>query len=69
MIVVNVIILAINLVVLGVVWYRVGRQRAYDDIVNAYKYVCQDNERLWSVVRTLKDRLANSCDGKEASDD
>ena len=63
------ILTAINLVIMGGVWYRIGRQGAYDDLVKAYENVCQDNEKLWSVVKILKDRLANSCDGKEASDD
>lgn len=63
------ILTAINLVLMGVVWYRNGRQSAYDDLVKAYKRACQENALLWATIDKLEKRLKNSCDGKEASDD
>ena len=57
--IVNIIMLVINLVIGAFVFYRCGRQSAYNELMSAYKRVCQQNEKLW---RLLGD---NTCDGKE----
>ena len=56
--IVNIIMLVINLVIGAFVFYRCGRQSAYNELMSEYKRVCQQNEKLW---RLIED---NSCDGK-----
>lgn len=69
MMIVSLIVLAINSAIGAFVFYRCGRQSAYNDLVKAYKLECQENDRLWVAIEELEKRLENSCDGKEAGND
>ena len=61
--IIRIIILAINLGIGAFVFYRCGRQSAYNNLVRAYKKVCQSEERLWRAIDMLEQK--NTCDGKE----
>lgn len=61
--IVNIIMLVINLVIGAFVFYRCGRQSAYNDLVKAYKRECETVRKLWAAIDMLEQK--NTCDGKE----
>lgn len=72
---VNIIILTvINTLLAWIVFYRLGRQSVINNLLKAYKEECRNSEAGMEIIysckkriRQLEEKLANTCDGKEAA--
>ena len=53
----NLIILTFNVTLSCLVWFRVGRQSIFTNLLNKYKEVCEDNEKLLIIIQDLYKKL------------
>lgn len=71
-----IILTVINIVLAWFFFYRIGKQSVINDLIKAFKEECQNSEAGMEIIYALKERirqleekLANTCDGKEGTDD
>lgn len=53
----NLIILTFNVILSCLVCFRVGRQSIFTNLLNKYKEVCEDNEKLLIIIQDLYKKL------------
>lgn len=56
--IVSIVLTAVNICIISIVWYRLGRQSVMRDLFKAYKDVCEDNECKQIIINCLKDKLS-----------
>ena len=66
--IVSIIILSINLVMSVFVFYRFGRQSAYNDLLKAYTLVCKQRDKAFEMVDYLDSVLKGDCNNKKTEE-
>ena len=67
--IVSIIILAINLAIGAFVFYRFGRQSAYNDLLKAYTLVCKQRDKAFEMVDYLDSVLKGDCNNKKTEEE
>lgn len=69
-----IILTVINIVLAWFFFYRIGKQSVINDLIKAFKEECKNSEAAMEIIysckkriRQLEEKLANTCDGKEAA--
>lgn len=71
---ISIILTVINIVLAWFFYYRLGRQSVINNLLKAYKEECKNSKAAMEIIysckkriRQLEEKLANTCDGKEAA--
>lgn len=71
---ISIILTVINIALAWFFYYRLGRQSVINNLLKAFKEECKNSEAAMEIIysckkriRQLEEKLANTCDGKEAA--